>query len=122
MKIYLRNVGHIAKLLDNVISPQVPRQRRRRVSRTSRRLKSAHWVALMGFAVCAIAGGWLLTRSGITWDAPQQWIAQLSNLGWVGITFFISLLAIAIVISPIPSTPIHRRRRNSLGTPPCCNI
>ena len=73
--------------------------------RPNLRLKPAHRIALIVFAGCVIVAGWLVTQSGIQWSAPHQWVQQLNELGWLGVGFFISFLAIAIVVGPIPSTP-----------------
>lgn len=69
------------------------------------RPKAAHWIALGVFVGCAIAALYLVTQANIPWDEPQQWMRQLSELGWIGVVFFITFLATAIVIGPIPSTP-----------------
>jgi uncharacterized membrane protein YdjX (TVP38/TMEM64 family) len=69
------------------------------------RLKAAHWIVLGVFLGCAIAAFYLVTQANIPWDEPQQWMQQLSDLGWIGVVFFITFLAMAIVIGPIPSTP-----------------
>lgn len=69
------------------------------------RPKAAHWIALGVFLGCAIAAFYLVTQANIPWDEPQQWMQQLSELGWIGVVFFITFLATAIVIGPIPSTP-----------------
>lgn len=68
-------------------------------------LKPSHWIVLFVTVLCVIGGRWLVTRTGIDWQSPQQWIQQLYGLGWIGILLFISFSAIAIVVSPIPSTP-----------------
>lgn len=67
--------------------------------------KRSHWVALALLSGCAIAGFHFMTQAGITFSNPEQWMQQLSELGQVGIVSFILLLATAIVIGPIPSTP-----------------
>jgi uncharacterized membrane protein YdjX (TVP38/TMEM64 family) len=46
-----------------------------------------------------------MIQADIPWSSPQQWVRHLQDLGWIGVVAFISFLAIAIVIGPIPSTP-----------------
>ncbi len=86
-------------------SPTRTKTRRPKRSRSLIRLKPSHWIALFVTALCAIFSGWLVTQAGIDWHSPQQWIQYLHGLGWIGILVFISFSAIAIVVSPIPSTP-----------------
>jgi len=67
--------------------------------------KPAHWIALGVFFGCVIAALYLVMQANIPWNEPQQWMQHLSELGWIGVVFFILFLAMAIVIGPIPSTP-----------------
>ncbi len=65
----------------------------------------SHWLALAIFVGCAIASFVLTTQTNLQWSDPQAWMQQLNDLGWIGVVGFIGILATAIVIGPLPSTP-----------------
>lgn len=63
-------------------------------------------IALAFFLLCTLAGWWLVTQSGINLSSPQNFVESIKNLGGVGILAYIGFLIVAIVIGPIPSTPV----------------
>lgn len=63
-------------------------------------------IALLFLLLCGLAGWWLITQSGFNLSTPSSLMQSVNSLGWLGILIYISLLVLAIVISPIPSTPI----------------
>lgn len=101
-RVFQRRISDPARQL-----PPAPAQHPELIPLATRRArpKVAHWIALGVFLGCAIAALYLATQANINWDEPQQWMQQLSELGWMGIVFFVLFLATAIVIGPIPSTP-----------------
>lgn len=63
-------------------------------------------IALLVLLFFGLVVWWLITQSGFNLSTPLSLMQSISRLGWSGILIYISLLAMAIVISPIPSTPI----------------
>lgn len=63
-------------------------------------------LALALLFLCVLIAFWLLTRSGLDLTQPNEMAESIQALGWVGILIYISFLVIAIVIGPIPSTPV----------------
>jgi uncharacterized membrane protein YdjX (TVP38/TMEM64 family) len=48
----------------------------------------------------------MVSQADVQWSDPSQVAAWLGHLGWRGVLLYIAFTAAAIVISPIPSTPI----------------
>lgn len=63
-------------------------------------------IALTVFLLCLVTGAWAVTQSGIDFSKPADFTTWMSQLGWKGILLYVGFLAIAIVIGPIPSTPV----------------
>jgi uncharacterized membrane protein YdjX (TVP38/TMEM64 family) len=63
-------------------------------------------IALLILLPCIGVAWWLLTQSGIDLSQPQQWIGSIRAMGWLGVLLYVGFLFIAIVIGPIPSTPV----------------
>lgn len=63
-------------------------------------------IALAILSLCGLASWWLITQSGFNLSEPLSLLQSISQLGWVGILIYIVFLVLAIVISPIPGTPI----------------
>jgi uncharacterized membrane protein YdjX (TVP38/TMEM64 family) len=55
---------------------------------------------------CGTAAGWLLTQSGLDFSHPQALVASIQALGNAGIWIYIGIVIVAIVIGPVPSTPV----------------
>lgn len=56
--------------------------------------------------LCLTLAGWLFTQSGIDFSNPELLVKSIQSLGWIGLLLYIGILFLAIVIGPIPSTPI----------------
>lgn len=63
-------------------------------------------IALGFLLLCLVAGGWLLTQSSINFASPEEFIRSIQSLGSMGVLAYIGFLIVAIVIGPIPSTPV----------------
>lgn len=63
-------------------------------------------IALLLLSTCIGVAAWLLTQSNIDFSNPQQLIQSIQSLGWTGLFLYVGFLFVAIVIGPIPSTPI----------------
>lgn len=63
-------------------------------------------IALVVLLLCLTGGWWLLTRSGADFSSPQTLMQSVYEMGWHGILFYIGFLIVAIVVGPIPSTPM----------------
>jgi len=63
-------------------------------------------IALGLLLCCGLVAIWLLTQSGLDITKPHEMVESIKALGWVGILIYIGFLIIAIVIGPIPSTPV----------------
>ena len=63
-------------------------------------------IALLVLLLFGLVIWWSVAQSGFNLSTPLSLLQSISRLGWLGISIYISLLAMAIVISPIPSTPI----------------
>ncbi|MBW4464818.1 MAG: TVP38/TMEM64 family protein [Pegethrix bostrychoides GSE-TBD4-15B] len=85
-----------------------PKQRRlRSLQRLSQALQTPqNLLALALLVFCSLLALWLLTRCGLDITQPHEMAESIQALGWVGILIYISFLVIAIVIGPIPSTPV----------------
>jgi uncharacterized membrane protein YdjX (TVP38/TMEM64 family) len=69
-------------------------------------LKPQNYIALMVLLVCILAGWWLMHHSSLNLSSPATLMRSVAALGWSGIAVYMSLLALAIIVSPIPSTPL----------------
>lgn len=63
-------------------------------------------IALALLLGCGGVAAWLLHSSAIDLTNPQQFVQSIQSLGWLGILIYIAILFVAIVIGPIPSTPV----------------
>lgn len=63
-------------------------------------------IALTFLLLCILTGWWLITQSGINLTSPQTFVASIKNLGSLGVVAYIGFLIVAIVVGPIPSTPV----------------
>lgn len=69
-------------------------------------LTPANLVALGILGLCLLVGGWLLIQSGIDWSQPAAIATSIQQMGMPGVLLYIGFLIVAIVIGPIPSTPV----------------
>lgn len=93
--------------MDRPFSMKNPNRRTRHKSSRFRTLLSVpNTIALLFLISCAIVAWWLLTQSSLTLSSPAQFVQSIKALGGLGIVLYIGFLIIAIVIGPIPSTPI----------------
>ena len=69
-------------------------------------LKTQNLFALGLLGAFVVLAWWLLTHSGLNLSSPATLIESFTYLGSVGIFVYILMLALAIVVSPIPGTPI----------------
>jgi uncharacterized membrane protein YdjX (TVP38/TMEM64 family) len=72
--------------------------------RTLFRLQNA--IAFLSLMACGLAGWWMMSYFHLNLSTPNTLIVSLNHLGVLGIVLFISLQMLAIVISPIPGTPL----------------
>jgi uncharacterized membrane protein YdjX (TVP38/TMEM64 family) len=63
-------------------------------------------VALIVLLGCVGGGWWLISHVQANQLTPAYVLQSLHRLGWLGIFAFISISALAIVVSPIPGTPL----------------
>lgn len=63
-------------------------------------------IALGVLLFCATIAWWLLTQSGIDFSNPGALVKSIQSLGGLGVWLYIGFLVVAIVIGPIPSTPV----------------
>lgn len=63
-------------------------------------------IALAVLLACIGTAWWLLARSQIDFSDPQRLIDSIQSLGSLGILLYIGFLIVAIVVGPIPSTPV----------------
>jgi uncharacterized membrane protein YdjX (TVP38/TMEM64 family) len=63
-------------------------------------------IALAVFLLCLTIGIWVVSQSGIDFSQPDQLMQSVQALGWQGVLLYIGFLTVAIVIGPIPSTPV----------------
>lgn len=55
---------------------------------------------------CTGIAWWLVDQSNLDFSKPQALAASIQSLGGLGILLYIGILFVAIVIGPIPSTPV----------------
>jgi uncharacterized membrane protein YdjX (TVP38/TMEM64 family) len=84
-------------------SAKIPRSRTEQL-RTL--LNAQNGIALSLLLLCVSVAWWLLTQSGIDFSKPTELISSIQSMGWLGILLYIGFLFVAIVIGPIPSTPV----------------
>lgn len=65
-----------------------------------------HSIALILLGLCLFAGWKLLNQVGSDSTGSFDLIQSIHQLGWFGKLIYVFLLALAIVISPIPGTPL----------------
>ncbi|MCU0524503.1 MAG: TVP38/TMEM64 family protein [Elainella sp. Prado103] len=56
--------------------------------------------------LCLTIASWLFTQTSIDFSHPERLVQSMQALGWLGVLIYIGILFLAIVIGPIPSTPI----------------
>ncbi|MDX2214948.1 MAG: TVP38/TMEM64 family protein [Oculatellaceae cyanobacterium bins.114] len=78
----------------------------RKPSRLQTVLRVQNLIALMLFVACLGLAWWWLTYIKITNFEPTQFVKLIQSMGWVGVLIFIGVSALAVVISPIPGTPL----------------
>jgi uncharacterized membrane protein YdjX (TVP38/TMEM64 family) len=69
-------------------------------------LRPQNGLALIGLGLCVWASWWLMTRFQVNQLTPAHVLSSIYTLGWPGVLVFIGLSALAIVVSPIPGTPL----------------
>lgn len=79
-------------------------------SNRSKRLRTLfklqNGVALLVLVLCVGAGWWLMTHFQVSQLTPIHMLHSFHTLGWPGVLAFIGISALAIVVSPIPGTPL----------------
>ncbi|MBF2048835.1 MAG: TVP38/TMEM64 family protein [Leptolyngbya sp. IPPAS B-1204] len=78
----------------------------KRRSRLRALFTAQNGIALSLLLFCLSTAWWLLTQSGIDFSQPAALIDSIQSMGWLGILLYIGFLFVAIVIGPIPSTPV----------------
>lgn len=63
-------------------------------------------LALLILLGCLGLGWWLLTYFQINDFEPTRLVKVIQTMGWVGVLIFIAISALAVVVSPIPGTPL----------------
>lgn len=63
-------------------------------------------IALFVLALCGAIAWWMVSHSGISLSDSARLIHTMRHLDAIGIFLYIGILALAIIVSPIPSTPI----------------
>lgn len=79
---------------------------KRRRSRLKALFKLPNLFAFGFLLLCAVAAWWLLTQTQINFSSPHHFVQSIKDLGWWGILAYIGFLIVAIVIGPVPSTPV----------------
>ena len=82
------------------------RKPKRRSSRLKTLVTVPNAIALAFFLGCALVGWWFVTQSGIDLSSPQTFAESIKSMGSLGILAYIAFLIVAIVVGPIPSTPV----------------
>lgn len=88
------------------LSPQSRRSRSSLAHRLRSLLSLQNGLALLLLLGCGTLAWWLLAQSGLDLKHPQNWATSIQALGPTGVLLYIGLLIVAIVIGPIPSTPV----------------
>lgn len=63
-------------------------------------------VSLLFLFLCGVAGWWFLTQSDLDFSSPAALVESIQALGTLGVAAYIGFLIVAIVIGPVPSTPV----------------
>jgi uncharacterized membrane protein YdjX (TVP38/TMEM64 family) len=63
-------------------------------------------IALTVLILSLLVYWWLRTKSEIDLLHPEELRETIQDLGWLGIIVYISLIALAVVMSPIPGAPL----------------
>jgi uncharacterized membrane protein YdjX (TVP38/TMEM64 family) len=63
-------------------------------------------IAFLLLMLCGWAGWWMMSHFHLNLSTPNALMGSLNHLGVLGIVLYISLQTLAIVISPIPGTPL----------------
>lgn len=69
-------------------------------------LTAQNGIALGLLLFCVGVAWWLLSQSGIDFSKPAELVTAIQSLGWLGILLYVGFLFVAIVVGPIPSTPV----------------
>jgi len=77
-----------------------------RNSRLSQLFNLQNAIALSILCLCGLVGGWLTTQAQIDWTHPDHIVQMIKQQGAWGVLLYIGFLILAIVIGPIPSTPV----------------
>jgi uncharacterized membrane protein YdjX (TVP38/TMEM64 family) len=78
----------------------------RRATQLKALLTTQNLVALVVLLVCLGLGWWLLATNGLDRSSPTHWVTVIHTMGWGGVLLFIGASALAVVVSPIPGTPL----------------
>lgn len=79
---------------------------KRKRSRLKALFKLPNLIAFVFLLLCGLAGWWLMTQSSLDFSSSQQFVQSIQNLGQLGVFTYIGFLIVAIVIGPVPSTPV----------------
>lgn len=82
------------------------KRRPSKLARLRTLLTPQNGLALAILLLCLGVAGWLLTQSGIDFSHPSALVASIHSLGGLGIALYVGFLIVAIVVGPIPSTPV----------------
>jgi len=79
----------------------------KRTSQTRRRLLTpTNGLVLGTIVVFGIALAWMVSQTDVTGSDPAQIATWLGSLGWRGVLIYILFTIAAVVVGPIPSTPV----------------
>ncbi|PSB20754.1 TVP38/TMEM64 family protein [filamentous cyanobacterium CCP1] len=81
-------------------------KQKKRLAKLYALLTVPNTIALLVLLLCGGAGWWFVTQSGLDWSSPQAIVQSIQNLGSFGILAYIAFLVVAIVVGPVPSTPV----------------
>lgn len=83
-----------------------PPQANRLPQRLRALLTPTNGLAIGILGLCLLLAWWLLTQSAIDWSQPAAIARSIQQMGTLGVLLYISFVIVAIVIGPIPSTPV----------------
>lgn len=75
-------------------------------SKLSQLFSPQNAIAFSILCFCSVIGWWLTTQSQINWSQPDRMVSMIQQQGIWGVMLYIGFLIVAIVIGPIPSTPV----------------
>lgn len=78
----------------------------RQRSQTRFRLSLPNTIAIIILLLCAIATYGLVQHAELDLSNPDRLMQSIQALGWRGVMVYIGFLVVAIVVGPIPSTPV----------------